>query len=310
MKKLFPILISLTLVLSACGLPSFNAQPTSIVVPTAVPEAVSVNPTLAAESGKPGSERKASGDGMIQMYVPAGKFQMGGFDNDAQADERPTHDVNLNAFWMDKLEVTNGMYQICVKNGACTAPRDVKSATHASYYDNPDFADFPVIFVNWQDAANYCQWAGRRLPTEAEWEYAARGSTDTRRMPWGDQSPDDTRTNYNYQAKDTVRVGSFPKGASPFGVLDMAGNVWEWVQDFYSADYYNQTGDQSPIGPKGKDGGRKVMRGGSWADGFKELRVSNRGFGNSPDMTADSNSDAFKGEANNRTGFRCAADGK
>ena len=311
MKKLFPVLISLVLVLSACGLPGANAEPTAVVLPTAVPQATAaMNATLAPQGGQAGGERTSAGDGMVQVFVPSGKFQMGGFDADAQKDEHPTHGVTISPFWMDKVEVTNGMYQLCVLAGACVAPRDIKSATRPSYFANKDFADYPVIFVSWVDADNYCKWAGRRLPTEAEWEYAARGSADFRRYPWGEQSPDNSLANFDNQAKDTSRVGSYPKGASPFGVLDMAGNVWEWVSDYFSGSYYSQTAEQNPTGPNGKEGAAKVIRGGSWADGFKEIRVSNRGSAKSPDLTADSKSDSYKGEANNRTGFRCAAPGQ
>jgi formylglycine-generating enzyme required for sulfatase activity len=300
------------LVISACGFPGANPEPTAIVLPTAAPtQQVKINPTLPADSGKVGSERTSPGDGMVQVFVPAGTFQMGGFDGDAQQDETPTHSVTLNSFWIDKLLVTNGMYQLCVKAGVCKPPRQTKSATHEKYYDSPDFSDFPVIYVSWVDASAYCQWAGRRLPTEAEWEFAARGNADQRRYPWGDQSPTESLANYDSQAKkDTSRVGSYLKGASPFGALDMAGNVWQWVSDFYGATYYGQNVSQNPIGPKGTDGSLKVIRGGSWMDSYKELRVSNRGFAKSPDLTADSKSDAYQGDSNNRTGFRCAAPGK
>lgn len=310
MKKLFPILVSLVLVLSACGMPGAGAEPTAVSLPTAIPEATTVNPTQAAKAGQAGDERTSSADGMVQVFIPGGKFQMGGFDGDAQKDEKPTHGVTISPFWMDKVEVTNGMYQLCVLAGACQAPREVKSETRPNYFSNKDFADYPVVYVSWNDADNYCKWAGRRLPTEAEWEYAARGSADFRRYPWGEQSPDNSLANYDYQMKDTARVGSFPKGASPFGILDLAGNVWEWVADYYQVEYYNQTGDQNPIGPSGKGGDPRGIRGGSWADGFKELRVSNRGYAQSPDLTADSKADSYKGDANARTGFRCAADGK
>ncbi|MCX6065641.1 MAG: SUMF1/EgtB/PvdO family nonheme iron enzyme [Chloroflexi bacterium] len=310
MKKLLPIFILFSFALSACGLPGSTAKPTAVSVPTAIPETITTNPTLAAQSGKTGSERTSAGDGMVQVFVPGGKFQMGGFDGDAQKDEHPAHAVTLSPFWIDKLEVTNGMFQLCVQAGACQPPRELKSESRANYYANKEFADYPVIYVSWKDATNYCQWAGRRLPTEAEWEYAARGNADYRRFPWGDQSPDNSLANYDYQSRDTSRVGSFPKGASPFGALDMAGNVWEWVADYFNAEYYNQTGEQNPTGPNGKDGGQKGIRGGSWADGFKEIRVSNRGFAQSPDLTADSKSAAYLGDANSRTGFRCAADGK
>ena len=310
MKKLFPILISLVFVLSACGLPGTNAEPTAVVLPTAIPEVTTVNPTQAAKGGQTGGERTSAGDGMVQIYIPGGKFQMGGFDGDAQKDESPTHTVTLSPFWIDKLEVTNSMYQLCVVAGVCQTPRASKSATRDNYFANKDFADYPIIYVSWLDADNYCKWAGRRLPTEAEWELAARGNTDFRRFPWGDQSPDNSLANYDFQVRDTSRVGSYPKGASPFGALDMAGNVWEWVSDYYNPEYYNQTGQENPIGPNGTSGGPKVIRGGSWADNFKDLRVSNRGYAKSPNLTVDSKADSYKGEANERTGFRCAAPGK
>jgi eukaryotic-like serine/threonine-protein kinase len=310
MKKFFPIIISLMLVLSACGGPG-GAQPTAVALPTAASEPTKINAPQEAQAGKAGDERTSEADGMAEVFIPSGKFQMGGFDDDAQKDEHPTHGVTMGAFWMDKVEVTNAMYQLCVLAGACQAPRDIKSATRSSYFANKDFADYPVVYVSWQDAANYCKWAGRRMPTEAEWEYAARGSADFRRYPWGEQSPDNNLANFDNQARDTTRVGSFPKGASAFGLLDMAGNVWEWVSDFYGAGYYGQTSAENPTGP-GDAGANapKVMRGGSWADNFKEVRVSNRGFAKAPDLTADSKSDAFKGDANNRIGFRCAANGK
>ena len=304
---LFPLVLALGL--SACGAGS-NAKPTAIVLPTA-PPAAAVNPTAEPETGKVGSERTSSVDGMVQVYIPGGKFEMGTSDANAQADERPAHSVTVSPFWMDKLEVTNAMYQACVTAGSCEAPREDKSATHETYFSNKDFADYPVIFVSWQDASNYCKWAGRRLPTEAEWELAARGITEPRRFPWGDLNPSDTLANFDFNSKDTVRVGSYPKGASPFGVLDMAGNVWEWVADYFSADYYNQSADaQDPTGPKGTDGGSKVLRGGSWADGSKELRITNRGSAKSPKLSADSKAESFKGETNNRIGFRCGASGK
>jgi formylglycine-generating enzyme required for sulfatase activity len=266
---------------------------------------------MAPETGKVGSERTSSVDGMPQVFVPGATYDMGGSDQLAQTDERPVHSVTVSPFWIDKLEVTNGMYQLCVQSGKCKAPREDKSATHANYFTSKDFADFPVILVSWQDASSYCAWAGRRLPTEAEWELAARGAGAARLFPWGDQVPDASLANFDFAAKDTLRVGSSPNGASPFGALDMAGNVWEWVNDYYSPDYYNQSnGLTDPTGPKGTDGGSKVIRGGSWADNAKEQRVSNRGSAKSPKLSSDSRSEAFKGEANNRIGFRCGADGK
>lgn len=312
MKKLFPIIVSLVLVLSACDLPGAQAQPTAVALPTAVPtEEVQSNDT-GPKGGNAGDEETASADGMAQVYVPGGKFQMGGVDGDAQDDEKPAHFVTIGPFWLDKHEVTNAMYQLCVAAGVCNPPRAFKSESRESYYGNKDFADYPVVFVNWNDAKTYCEWAGRRLPTEAEWEYAARGSADFRRFPWGDQSPDNSLANYDFIVRDTTRVGNYPKGASPFGALDMSGNVWEWVSDFYEPNYYSQAGEQNPTGPNsaGPNGPRRVIRGGSWADNFKDLRVSNRGYALAPDLTADSRSEAYAGEGNSHIGFRCAANGK
>lgn len=311
MKKLFPVFMALVLLLSACGLPGQGAEPTAIALPTAPPaEATATPASEALKSGQPGDETTSSVDGMAQVYLPGGKFQMGGFDTDAQPDEKPTHAVSLNPFWMDKVEVTNGMYQLCVKAGVCQLPRQLRSAGQENYFTNADFADYPVVYVSWEDAKTYCEWAGRRLPTEAEWELAARGTGDYRRFPWGENSPDGNLANYDYQIRDTTRVGSFPQGASPFGVLDLAGNVWEWVADSYSANYYNQTSEQNPTGPGGQPGGPKSIRGGSWADNFKDLRVSNRGYAAAPDLGADTKSEAYLGEANDRIGFRCAVNGQ
>jgi formylglycine-generating enzyme required for sulfatase activity len=248
---------------------------------------------------------------MQMVFIPSGLFYMGGVDTDAQPDEKPPHNVTIPAFWMDKLEVTNGMYSLCVKDGKCKPPREFQSATRKSYFGNPDFTDFPVIHVSWLDAKNYCEWAGRRLPTEAEWEYAARGSGDYRRYPWGEQSPDNNLANYDYGVRDTNKVGSYPSGASPFGILDMAGNVWEWVADYYDPRYYEGQPSQNPSGPSVAvgQGLRRVIRGGSWVEAFRDLRVSNRGYASSPDLSADSKSEKYKGDANDHTGIRCAANG-
>ncbi len=303
MKRLFPLIIVFAIFLSSCGLG--NAQPTAITLPTALPSQVGAG----SQSSQAGQTRTNSKDGMVQVFVPSGSFRMGGVDADAQSDEKPAHNVSMSSFWIDKVEVTNSMYQLCVQANACDAPRDFKSATRPSYFGNAQFNDYPVIYVNWQDAFNFCKWVGGRLPTEAEWEYAARGSADYRRFPWGDQSPDNSLANYDFTQRDTTRVGSFPTGASPFGALDMAGNVWEWVNDFYSPTYYGNAPSQNPQGPTaGVNGPRKVIRGGSWADPYKELRVSNRGYALAPDLTADSKSAAYMGEANDKIGFRCAAD--
>ncbi len=314
MKKrtLFVLLFIVALALQGCKGGS-QAEPTAIPLPTAAPTATPV-PTVAAGDGggnaQAGEERVSPADGMIQVFIPAGSFRMGGLDSKAQSDEEPDRQVSMHAFWMDKVEVTVGMYKLCVEAGACEPPKDFTSNSHEDYFSSGKYDNYPVINVTWGDAKAYCEWAGRRLPTEAEWEYAARG-TDFRTYPWGDQRPDASLANFNRLANDTTPVGTYPAGASPFGVLDMAGNVWEWVNDYYVPDYYRLAGNQSPPGPvapSASQGQRRVIRGGSWIDTEQDLRVSNRGFALGPDPEADLNTPAYFGEHSNRIGFRCVAD--
>ena len=317
MKRVFPIFMILVFVLSACGLPGFQAEPTAISLPTAAPTekvVVEVEATKATgpgeDSAKLGDEKTSSADGMLQVFIPSGKFRMGGLDDNAIGDEKPSHTVELAGFWMDKVEVTNGMYVLCVNAGNCEIPREIKSASRPKYFGAEEFNDYPVIYVTQEDAQNYCAWAGRRLPTEAEWEYAARGGgTDFRIFPWGDELPTEALANFDYKLRDTQRVGSYPNGASPFGILDMAGNVWEWVSDYYKENYYNESPAFNPLGPDtfSVNGKRVVIRGGSWADGFKDLRVSNRGYSLAPDRTLDKSSARYNGESSEILGFRCAA---
>ena len=310
MKRVFPIFICLILFLSACDMPGAQPEPTAISLPTAAPTQNAAEPTAKSAAGKVGDERTSKVDGMMQVFVPAGFFQMGGLDPDGQVDEKPGHKVTLNAFWMDKVTVTNGMYDLCVKAGVCGLPRDFKSASRPSYFGNPEFNDYPVVYVTWEDAKNYCSWAGRRLPTEAEWEYAARGSADYRTYPWGNDVPNDTLANFNYAVKDTTRVGSYPAGASPFGVLDMAGNVWQWVFDYYGEKYYEKSDEMNPTGPTepGVNGMRRSLRGGSWLDSVKDIRLANRGFALAPNLTADKSSQSYQGDAKDNIGFRCVSD--
>jgi formylglycine-generating enzyme required for sulfatase activity len=226
-------------------------------------------------------------DGMLLMYVPAGEFTMG---SDSDSDEQPIHQVHTEAFWIDQTEVTNAMYARCVNDNQCDPPNNINSDTHESYFGNSEFDDFPVIYVSWEDAKAYCQWAERRLPTEAEWEKASRG-TDARIYPWGNAEPKDSLLNFNQNIGDTTEVGSYPQGASIYGTLDMSGNVWEWVNDWYDSTYYQNSPSSNPLGPS--TGEYKVLRGGSWYDSDNSVRSANRD-GSNPTYT------------NSNIGFRCS----
>jgi serine/threonine-protein kinase len=206
---------------------------------------------------------------MTMVYVPAGEFEMG--STEGNADEQPVHTVALDAFWLDQTEVTNAQYQTCVTAGACDP---------SSYADESNFnaADQPVVGVSWFDVVDYCTWVGGRLPTEAEWEYAARGPEGFV-YPWGDSwqpglancDEDDCEDGFEY----TAPVGSFYQGASWVGALDMVGNVWEWVADWYDADYYARSPRENPTGPE--DGAYRVLRGGSWGNSVDASRCGFRG---------------------------------
>lgn len=309
MKKLIPILAVLAIIASACG--AGNAQPTAIALPTAFPtNTPAVNPVQEVDSGgEAGSERVSDIDGMPQAYIPDGTFRMGAMDEDGQSDERPDHNVTLKGFWIDKLEVTNGMFLLCVKAGACEPPQQFNSETHDQYFNTEEFNAFPVVYVTSFQAETYCEWAGRRLPTEAEWERAARGD-DFRVYPWGDERPDSSRGNFNYFVGDTTQVGQFPAGASPFGVLDLSGNVAEWVADYYDANYYAQGVTMNPTGPGARSQYfNRVVRGGTFQDVFKDVRVAARSSvrGSNPNAD-DPYSEDFLGTVSPKIGFRCAAD--
>jgi formylglycine-generating enzyme required for sulfatase activity len=238
-------------------------------------------------------------------YVACGPFLMGAGGPEAPADEKPDHIVKVSAFCVDTTEVTNAAYAECVRDGACAPPHSPASETRGSYYSDPSFADYPVVHVDWGRARTFCGWVGKRLPTESEWEKAARGgcefaapascgAEDERAYPWGAAVPDCATANSSGCVGDTDRAGARPGGASPHGVQDMAGNVAEWVGDWYAADAYEScaTGCTDPAGPA--SGTTRVVRGGSWRDPVADVRVSWRG--------------AYARDfADSAIGFRCVA---
>ncbi|HSR30164.1 MAG TPA: SUMF1/EgtB/PvdO family nonheme iron enzyme [Anaerolineae bacterium] len=286
--------------------PTAPAAPSSAPFPTQeptagqppaspMPEPMLVAPPTAASLGEPWVRPV---DGMVMVYVPGGEFEMGSNDP-FYNNERPPHAVALDGFWMDQTEVTNAQYRACVAAGACKTPSDTNSFTYPDYYDDLAYNDYPVIYVNWYRAVAYCQWVGGRLPTEEEWEYAARGP-EGRWYPWGDM-PDRTRLNFcdsncplahADQAVDdgypgTAPVGSYPAGASWCGALDMVGNAWEWVWDWYG--FYPSEVNPSWLASDMQD---RVIRGDAWDTDGDHARCTFRSWFN-PARSHDS------------IGFRC-----
>jgi serine/threonine-protein kinase len=218
----------------------------------------------------------APGVKMAFMRVPAGQFLMGCPEEIGYYDERPQHNVYLDDYWMGKTPVTNLQFQTFIKATGQLPPahweRTIIPAGKAQH---------PVTYVSWQDAQAFCDWISQvsgkriRLPTEAEWEKAARG-TDGRTYPWGNQKPNHQLCNYwKFFSTGTTPIGQFsPQGDSPYGCVDMAGNVWEWIADWYSASYYNNSPPQNPLGPS--KGSSRVLRGGSWSNDGNSLRTSQR----------------------------------
>jgi formylglycine-generating enzyme required for sulfatase activity len=265
--------------------------------------------------------------------IPAGEYQMGcdplntgGYDCRDFRGEEPLHRVWIDAFEMDRYEVTNQEYRSCVSAGACANPRRFNSLSREDYFQNPQFDDYPVLFVSWWDANAYCGWAGKRLPTEAEWEKAARGPWDTRPWPWGWEMIDCSRANFTDDREDswrfcifdeekekyisdTDRVGSYPLGASPYGVLDMSGNVFEWVKDGFDIHYYSYSPYRNPQGPAFEDqnngynsAGGFSIRGGSYRPRWYYPRSFNRHWGHHGDSPFD-DEPYYR---NDQVGFRCA----
>lgn len=235
------------------------------------------------------------------VYVPCGPFVMGSDPGEGFDDERPEHTVALSGYCIDRAEVTNAQWRSCVAAGGCRPPAGGPSSrTRADYHANPAFDDYPVINVDWDQATAYCARAGKRLPTEAEWEKAARGGCETiapaacgiedeRTYPWGDSSPTCDIAGFFGCLRDTSGVGArSPAGDSPYGAQDMAGNVWEWVADWYDAACYATCASDclDPAGPGSSVDGTRVQRGGSWSSDPGLLRAAHRVRSN-PSNAAD-----------------------
>ncbi|MBN1450261.1 MAG: SUMF1/EgtB/PvdO family nonheme iron enzyme [Anaerolineales bacterium] len=266
--------------------------PTSTSTPTPTMTAMPTNTPLLPTSThtpppNPGDPWTRSKDSMVMAYIPAGEFQMG--SEAGSSDEKPVHTVYTDAFWMDQSEVTNAMYTLCVEEGDCQQPG-------GNFYGNAQYADHPVVNVSWDDAVTYCKWAGARLPTEAEWEKAARGGLEGATYPWGNEPHVCTLGAENGSQSsacdlDMIQAKSF--ASNGYGLYDMAGNVWEWVADWYDSSYYGTLTDgvRNPAGPD--SGQARVLRGGSWLVSGYYLRVAAR-YGVGP-------SNSY-----NLIGFRCA----
>jgi formylglycine-generating enzyme required for sulfatase activity len=259
---------------------------------------LAAQPAMAAAPVEKGAKELATGQKPSQetlagvkppegamVVVPAGEFMMGSAAGDS--DEQPEHKVYLDSFSMDVYEVTVGQYAAFLQAKGIDPPSDWKTMNQSANQKRP------IANVDSTDASAYCKWAGKRLPTEAEWEKAARG-TDGRLYPWGNDAPTPLHANFGKPEWNNhavlAPVGSFEAGKSPYGIYDMAGNVWEWVNDWYDYNYYKSSPSQNPTGPS--KGGTKAIRGGSWYSNPRAIRSANRSLISPTDQGLN--------------GFRCA----
>ena len=299
-KVITVCVLSLSMLVAGCG-PGQAVGPVITAIPAQTP--IEHSPNLEI-----GSTTVSDKDSMTLVYVPEGEFEMG--SQDGLSDEKPVHTVYLNAYWIDRTEVTNAMFSAFINETSYQTDAEKEGFSwvfngsdwekisglnwqhpHGPSSSLSGLEDHPVTHMSWNDAQAYCEWAGKRLPTEAEWEKAARGM-DGRVYPWGNQAPNASLSNYYLNIGDTTTVGSYADGASPYGALDMAGNVWEWVADWFDRGYYNSQDDwTNPVGPS--SGVYRVLRGGSWNTHPTSICTFSR-LRNYP-----SNTDFFNG-------FRCA----
>lgn len=210
------------------------------------------------------------------VLVAAGAFLRGSASGQGEEDERPQRWIDLGAFAIDRFAVSVAQYRRCMQASACSPPDHEKLCN----LDVPERESHPINCVSWDQATAYCRWAGKRLPTEAEWEKAARG-TDGRVFPWGNQEPHCNLANFalgneRYCRSQTVPVSDYAHAASPYGAVQMSGNVFQWVSDWHDREYYAVSPERNPTGPL--VGKHRVVRGGSWFSPAVDLRVTMRGL--------------------------------
>lgn len=306
MRNLFKLIVMFFLLLVSYGCQQlFEPQPlflqeTSTLTPTNTPT-LTPTPTLGV-----GSTRNSDKDGMTMLYIPAGEFSMG--SEKTTLYEYPVHKVYLDAFWMDQTEITNAMFAKFLNETGNQSEDGIKlwnelitnagiTFSNGTWSPKVGQEAYPVVGVTWPESVAYCKWAGRRLPTEAEWEKAARGGLDGKTYPWGDYPPvcsSDAANGAQFSLcsnRSMMPVKTYtPNG---YGLYDVAGNAWEWVADWYDSIYYARSPDKNPPGPESGIQKSRVLRGGSWMDSSEGLRVSYRFY-------------YYFGYRNDTFGFRCA----
>ncbi|MDO8753890.1 MAG: SUMF1/EgtB/PvdO family nonheme iron enzyme [Anaerolineales bacterium] len=292
MKKtrfvIFVYTLTLTFVFSACGAestpPVIDVTDTSLPPTAAQAPIVPIPPTLepVALAGPQSGAKMKWVDGSTLIYIPAGDFTMG--DNGFDA---PAHQVSLDGYWIQQTKVTNRMYEQCVNVGSCTSPAQELGG---SVFSNPQYTNHPVIGVTWVQAQTYCGWLQGGLPTEAQWENAARG-VNGNIYPWGNAEPACDLLNFGYCVRRTTDVDIYPNGLSPYGLYDLAGNVFEWVSDWYSETFYLESPSANPTGPQ--NGDYRVVRGSSFESATSQISSAIRRFNEAGDSRRD-------------IGFRCA----
>jgi len=273
MKRLTWILMALALTLASCA-PASTPTPTLTPVtepgPTSQPPTTVVPPTLipVALAGPQAGSTMTWLDGSLLTYIPAGDFVMGlGYGN------APQKSISLDGYWIYKTDVTNKMYAQCIATGNCAAPAQELGTP---VYTDPDYGDYPVVGVTWDMASNYCQWAQGQLPTEAQWEKAARGPSGSA-YPWGNDKPACDVLNMQGCLGHTNGVNDYPAGKSQYGVLDLEGNVFQWINDFYGENYYDSMPLANPTGPTSGD--THVIRGSSFEGDATQTLAGIRHFG-------------------------------